>query len=363
MKAELYIGIVIIGALLVGGLMYSTSDKKSRDSSLGEILTAEEKQKMFLVAPEISSPDGFVNTKGEAVTLEQFKGKKVVLLDIWTYSCINCQRTIPRLNELYEKYGDQGLEIIGLHTPEFAFEKVQKNVEDAVARFGIKYPVVLDNDFSTWNAYENRYWPRKYLIDIDGYIVYDHIGEGGYEETEAKILELLAERALVLGEEMKPADGAPISTQVIGTRNIAQSPETYFGSLRNEYLENGTPGAIGERQFLIPETLKRNRLYLGGEWNISQESAESMADAEVVYQYNAQDVYLVAEANESTRMEVFVDGKLLEPSRSGEVDEEGAVSIKESRLYHLVDDGEPGEHTLKLRIDGEGVRLYAFTFG
>src|SRR3990167_6793967 len=138
---------------------------------------------------------GFLDvTKIEQKLLEK-NDKKVVLLDIWTYSCINCQRTIPYLNEWYKEYEDEGPVIIGLHTPEFSFEKVQENVEKAVKDFGIKYPVVLDNDFSTWQAYKNQYWPRKYLIDIDGYIVYDHAGEGQYKETEVAIQKALRERA------------------------------------------------------------------------------------------------------------------------------------------------------------------------
>src|SRR3989338_6458846 len=130
-------------------------------------LNIKEKNKKFALAPDISTPDGFINTNNLPITISEFKGKKVVLLDICTYSCINCQRTIPYLNEWHKRYEDKGLVIIGLHTPEFSFERILKNVEKAVKDFGIEYPVVLDNDFSTWNAYENRYWPRKYLIDID----------------------------------------------------------------------------------------------------------------------------------------------------------------------------------------------------
>ena len=137
-------------------------------------------------APEISTPDGFINTDGKPITLAELRGK-VVLLTVWTYTCINCQRTLPHINDLYAKYKNQCFVVVGLHTPEFSFERVQKNVEKAVQDEGIQYPVVLDNDYSTWNAYGNRYWPRRYLIDKEGYIVYDHIGEGGYEETDEAV--------------------------------------------------------------------------------------------------------------------------------------------------------------------------------
>ncbi len=157
------------------------------------------KSQLYPKAPELVHPSGFVNTDGKPITLAQYKGKKVVLIDVWTYSCINCQRTLPYVKAWYDKYKDQGLEIVGLHTPEFSFEKVQKNVEDAVKRDGITYPVVLDNDYATWNAYGNQYWPRKYLVDIDGFIVYDHIGEGNYDETEKAIQKALGDRAQALG--------------------------------------------------------------------------------------------------------------------------------------------------------------------
>jgi thiol-disulfide isomerase/thioredoxin len=150
---------------------------------------------------EFVNPSGFVNTNDESITLEQYVGKKVILLNVITYSCSNCQATFPYVNSWYEKYKEEGLIVIGLHTPEFAFEKKKTNVVDAMRQYGITYPVVMDNDYATWTAYGNRYWPRKYLIDIHGNIVYDHIGEGAYVETEIKIRELLAERKEVLDKD------------------------------------------------------------------------------------------------------------------------------------------------------------------
>ena len=201
MKIEITIVIIIGVFLSLGGffvLFNESSEEIIENSSTERLLTKEEKKEKFSRFIDISSPDGFINTDGEEITISEFIGKKVVLLDMWTYSCINCQRTLPFVNDWYKKYENQGLEVIGLHTPEFAFEHKIENVQDAVERFEIKFPVVLDNDFSTWRAYKNRYWPRKYLIDIDGFVVYDHIGEGAYDKTEAKIQELLAEHKEVL---------------------------------------------------------------------------------------------------------------------------------------------------------------------
>jgi thiol-disulfide isomerase/thioredoxin len=147
----------------------------------------------FKLAPELVSPDGYINTNNLPIKLADYKNKKVVLVSIWTFSCINCKRTLPYLNTWYDKYKDEGLEIVSVHTPEFSFEKVKENVEEAVKAQGIKYPVVLDNEYKTWNAYDNNYWPRKYLIDEDGYIIYDHIGEGDYEGAELQIQKALKE--------------------------------------------------------------------------------------------------------------------------------------------------------------------------
>ena len=157
-----------------------------------ERILNRDKLAKYPFAKEIVNPSGYINT--DKITVSELIGKKVILIDFWTYSCINCQRTIPYLNSWYEKYGDKGLEIIGVHTPEFLFEQKYENVLAAVNKFGVKYPVVMDNNYSTWTAYGNLYWPHKYLIDIDGFIVYDHIGEGAYDEAEQKIQELLQER-------------------------------------------------------------------------------------------------------------------------------------------------------------------------
>ena len=211
LKVPRMVVLVMLIAAVIGGVLYLNSQELSRTAVSGEALEVRtvlgigEKDRLYQVAKEITTPDGFINTgqnldgSAKPISIGEFVGSKVVLVDFWTYSCINCQRTTPYLNAWYQKYKDEGLVIIGLHTPEFEFEKIYQNVLEATKSMEIKYPVVLDNDYSTWNAYRNRFWPRKYLIDINGYIVYDHIGEGKYEETEKKIQEALAERKVVLG--------------------------------------------------------------------------------------------------------------------------------------------------------------------
>lgn len=300
-------------------------------------------------APEIVEPAGFINSNG--ITIGELVGKKVILIDFWTYSCINCQRTLPYLTDWYAKYANRGLEIIGIHTPEFEFEKKYDNVAAAVAKFGIEYPVVLDNDYGTWQAYGNRYWPRKYLIDINGNIVYDHIGEGGYQETEQKIQELLAERSNQLGQA-NAIDAVPL-TQEVTDEAQPESPETYFGALRNRNLGNGQAGVRGEQTFSVPEELAPNELYLDGVWQITDEYAENtQGGARIVFPYQAKKVYMVARADEPTEVMIRRDGEVID-----------SIIIQADQLYTLIADNMIGEHTLELIIVNPGLQAFTFTFG
>lgn len=193
-------------------------------------------------AKEITSPDGFINTK--TVSLADLKGKKVALVDFWTYSCINCQRNIPYLNAWYEKYKDHGFTILGVHTPEFDFEKKIENVQAAVKKFGIKYPVIIDNDHSTWNSYGNQYWPRKALVNIKGEIVYRHIGEGNYDETEKAIQQALKmSGGMVKPKEAIEVDFSKIETPEIylGSRRRVEGQERLYGSQRRGKVDRAGP--------------------------------------------------------------------------------------------------------------------------
>lgn len=361
--------------LLVGGAIWYFEQMKPQKIFPGkeaEIAAQDtsarvaEKNVKYPRAKEIVSPAGFINT--EEFHIRNLIGKKVVLVDFWTYSCINCQRTTPYLNAWYEKYRAQGLEIVGVHTPEFAFEKVYANVASAVKKFGIQYPVVLDNDYGTWNAYENRYWPRKYLIDIDGFIVFDHVGEGAYERTEQKIQELLEERMATLGE----TDG--IAQDIAKPEGVAdvdaiqpRSPEIYFGAGRNTYLGNGASETTGAQKLNEPAGIKTNILYLTGDWNFADEFAENKStNAKIIFRYQGKDVYMVASAKQPIAITIFRDGKYL-GAEVGEdvITREGTsrATIQEDRLYKLIQDTEYGEHTIEIIIEGAGVRVFTFTFG
>lgn len=327
-------------------------------------MTSEEKALVYKKAPELVQPDGYINTGGQPITIGQFKGKKVVLIDIWTYSCINCQRTLPYIKAWYAKYKDQGLEIIGVHTPEFAFEHVYQNVAAAVQQFGIAYPVVLDNEYRTWNAFGNQFWPRKYLIDIDGYIVYDHAGEGNYDETEKAIQAALAERAHRLGTDMPATTTSRVQATTVDDTQLG-SPETYFGAARNEFLADGTQGKIGQQVLEMTNSRYPNALYLSGTWNFAQEYASTVrAGARIAYIYKAKNVYFVASADTPVKIKVTRDGgQPLGAARGADVDANGEAVISTSRLYHLIGDSDYGVHTLEIEIESPGLQAYTFTFG
>ncbi len=313
---------------------------------------------------EIVNPSGFINTGEVPVTISSLIGKKVVLVDFWTYSCINCQRTLPYLTDWYTKYRDSGLEIISIHTPEFEFEKDRTNVIMAAQRFGVEYPIIQDNDFSTWRAYKNSYWPRKYLIDIDGFIVYDHIGEGAYAETESLIQNLLKERNERLGETMTPVSSTKVEAETVDPSK-PRTPEIYFGSFRNSLLGNGARYINGTQTLTLPSEFDSSILYLGGSWNIQTEYATpANTPARVLLKYQAQKVFMVARANTPVRARVLIDGTVIPSSmRGADVGSDGYLTIQEDRLYRIVEGMSWGEHTLELIIESPEFEAFTFTFG
>lgn len=346
-------GIIVCGAL--ASVFIITQNPRAAETAMPTLGFSEKRY------AEITDPAGFLNT--EPLTLAELVGKKVILVDFMTYSCINCIRTFPYLNAWYDTYKDQGLEIVGIHTPEFAFEKDIDNVREALKKHGIKFPVVLDNDYATWRAYGNNYWPRKYLIDIEGNIIYDHIGEGAYDETERKIREALAERAEKLGVEAPESGALAAETMPEGER-FAQSPEIYFGSARNERLAEGKRLVSGVQTLAVPNTPAVNALYLSGTWNIQPEYAESVSDgARIIFRYRAKDVFMVASAETDTEVEVWHDGIRVGSMRGEDVSADGVVRIQSEDLYHLIRNIQGEEHTLELRVRGAGLRAFTFTFG
>ncbi len=352
--------------ILVGIAVITGADKKIQKSILesGFFDVTKIEQKLLglsdkgdvtnTVAPEIVNPSGFINTDSKPITIGEFKNNKVVLLDVWTYSCINCQRTIPYLNAWYAKYKEYGFEIIGLHTPEFAFERLKPNVQEAVDGFEIKYPVVLDNDYATWNAYGNQYWPRKYLINAEGIIVYDHIGEGDYATTEREIQKALMELNRLSGKnQIIPTDLVNLETQIVESSKV-KSPEIYFGAGRNVNLANGVSGKTGEQTFTLPESILPNKVYLDGIWKIGVEEAQNKGLARIQFKYNAKTVYMVASSQS-------VEGVVITIKKDGQFYKN--ITIKSDSLYTILEDIEYGEHLLEIEIPESELNVFTFTFG
>src|SRR5918998_3780210 len=332
----------------------------------GTITRMQIDKSQFKLAPELTKITSFINS--EPITLADLRGK-VVLVDFWTYSCINCIRTIPYLNAWYEKYSDNGLVIVGVHTPEFEFEKDYNNVRAAVEKFGIRYPIAQDNEKETWKAYENRYWPRKYLIDPDGYIRYDHIGEGAYAETEKVIQSLLAERTEHIGANITidQSISNPESSQSVNFDRI-NTPELYFGY---EYSRAPLGNSEGYKpnqivKYTIPDDTKivPNRIYLAGEWKNNADHMELQSEVgRIVLSYSAKTVNIVAGGGKS-ELHILEDSLPIDEGSSGtDVSEDGTVKIDGQRLYNIVEHEEYGNHQITIEVAGRGFQIYTFTFG
>lgn len=288
----------------------------------------------------------------EPLTLQSLRGK-VVIVDFWTYSCINCQRTFPYLKSWYEKYKDEGLVIIGVHSPEFEFEKDANNVREAISDFGLKYPVVQDNNFDTWRAYNNRFWPAKYIIDKDGYIRYTHFGEGKYKESEEVIRKLLEESG---------AQDLSESANIPKYNIYSKTPETYLGHLRISNLASYE--TIVQEKFTTysnPPFLPRNSVALEGEWLISGEYSTPKPGSKLYIDFDSKEVFLVAKPkNGSSSFKVLIDGEV---QHFGEDNKSGIVTVESDKLYKIINLLAPGRHNLELQFEDSNIELYAFTFG
>ncbi|MDO8213456.1 cytochrome c biogenesis protein DipZ [Conexibacter sp. CPCC 206217] len=306
-------------------------------------------------APDFVGTQKWFNTPGgEPLSLAGLRGR-VVLVDFWTYSCINCLRTLPYLEAWDARYRSDGLTIVGVHTPEFPFEKDPGNVADAIAREGIRYPVVQDNDTATWTAYGNQYWPAEYFIDEKGRVRYAHFGEGDYGRKEEVIRTLLAEAGRDVGSARVRAHGITASRQVT-------TPESYLGAARAG--EGFMNGAIlpGQHDYGRSKPPSPDQLAYSGEWKISEENATAEGGS-LDLNFGARRVYLVlGSPGGSRRMRVLLDGRPLTARFAGSDVHDGVVTVTGQRLYELVDLPQAGRHLLRLEPD-RGVDAYAFTFG
>src|SRR5918992_346587 len=344
----------------------------------------------FKKAPEFAQISGYINTpnNNSPITLSSLKGK-VVLVYIWTYTCINSIRPMPYIDDWNQRYSNKGLVTIGVHSPEFEFEKNHANVKDAVKRFGITYPVIIDSDHGTWNAYENNYWPRLYLIDTQGYIRYDHIGEGDYDQIEKSIQSLVAERASLMGEKeisfnTKPATLInPRSLYYIDLRQ-STTPEIYIG-YNTARTPLGNPEGFKPDQtvsYSIPSNtnLKPSIVYLQGKWKNNPDGMELQSDTgRIALLYYAKSVNMIAGGKGGGIVSNDNDDKLAaggygqaavnstanisNNSLGQDLSSDGSFRIDGQRLYNLAIHNDYSPHYILIDINGKGFQFYTFTFG
>lgn len=317
----------------------------------------------FKRAPELVGIANYINTSPEE--LRNMMKDKVVLYDIWTYSCINCVRTIPHITAWNEKYSDDGLLIVGIHSPEFEFEKDLNNVKMAVEKHGITYPVVLDNDWETWKAFENRYWPRKYIADHEGYIRYDHIGEGAYDETERVIQKLLEERSSSLGINVASAE--PLVDIKEFEHSSFRTPELYFG-----YKFAQGRNQLGNDEGFKPEqdvtyhsvdNVKQHYFYLDGTWKNLEGSMRLISEEGTIkLLYHAKEVNIVTE--NVGELEILLDEKPIDKKYAGkDLSLDKKLITNEAGLYNIIQSESASTHLLEIKVKNPGFEIYTFTFG
>jgi thiol-disulfide isomerase/thioredoxin len=342
------IALGLLGILIVGAIMISSMSKtplafqKPQTDTLGGTpsnlpVLAQELPAFVGISHWWNTPDN------QPLTPEKLKGK-VVLIDFWTYSCINCIRTYPFLRQMHERYADKGLVIIGVHTPEFAFEKEAANVEREIKKNDLRYPIALDPEYGTWNAYGNHYWPAEYFFDRQGRLRRTHFGEGEYEESEASIRALLAEAPVDLGSD-EPTIATPDFSEI-------QTPETYFGLSRGDAFL-GT-AKREPTTYTAATKIPANTWTAEGTWRFEDEFAEAQSsDARFLFNIQAMKFHVVLESSDGKdkQVEIFVDGK-----------KTGEITVNASTLYTVAEFPGGGRHTVELRLRDGGVRFYAATF-
>jgi cytochrome c biogenesis protein CcdA/thiol-disulfide isomerase/thioredoxin len=335
-----------LAAVRQGGKPIVDPSQLDRDVSLGS----------YGQAPDFTGTQEWFNTPdGEGLSMDDLRGK-VVLIDFWTYTCINCIRTLPYLEAWQQRYGDKGFTVVGVHSPEFPFEKDAGNVAASIRQNHLTYPVVQDNDLATWDAWGNQYWPADYLVDAQGNVRDAHFGEGDYDHTEQAIRSLLREAG-----HSELGAGARASAQAPSAGSI--TPETYLGAARARGWVNG-PIHPGDQSFgAAPAALEADQFAYSGNWGITEEDATAGTGARIDLQFNARRVFLVLGSPDRARsVQVLLDGRPIPANLAGADVRHGRATIQAQRLYRLVDLSAVAEHRLSLILD-PGISGYAFTFG
>ncbi|WP_086689502.1 thioredoxin family protein [Nostoc sp. T09] len=303
----------------------------------------------------------------QPLTVDGLRGK-VVLINFWTYTCINWLRQLPYVRAWAEKYKDQGLTVIGVHTPEFEFEKNIDNVRRASTEMRIDYPIAVDNDYAVWRAFGNHYWPALYFIDTQGRIRHHQFGEGGYEQSERVIQQLLSESGTDrVGQEMVEVDAHGF--EAAADWNSLKSPENYLGYERTEnFASSGSAVLNKPRLYTVPAQLKLNQWALSGDWTITRQAIVlNKSGGRIAYRFHARDLHLVmgpSERGTCVRFRVFVDGQPTIAARGLDVDVRGEGTATKQRLYQLVRQPQPiTDRQFEIEFLDAGVEAFAFTFG
>jgi thiol-disulfide isomerase/thioredoxin len=315
--------------------------------------------------PSFDGATGWLNSP--PLTPEELRGS-VVLVDFWTYTCINWLRTLGYVRAWFEKYRDHGLVMIGVHTPEFPFEQDVDNVGEAVKDMNVEYPVALDPNYEVWNAFANGYWPAVYIADADGQIRHHQFGEGGYEECE-RVIQLLLRQAGRDGVADDVVSLAPEGLEAQADWTNLESPETYLGYLQGQNFASPGGAELDERRtYVLPDRLKLNEWALAGVWTVERgASVLADADGQIAFRFHARDVNLVLGPQErgvSVPFRLLIDGEAPGEARGLDVDRDGYGTVTQQRLYQLV--REPGrikDRTFEITFLAPGVEAYVFTFG
>lgn len=371
LRLLLPIAVIAVAGLLAYRSIYAHNPFTQFGAMMGQLFTrrlpsggaAADADAAAQPAPEFAGIQRWFNTPGnQPLRLADLKGK-VVIVDFWTFSCINCIRNIPYVTAWDRKYRDHGLVIVGVHTPEFRFEREPAKVEQKVREYGIRYPVAMDNGYTTWNAYANQWWPAKYFVNHRGELVARRIGEGGYEETEALIQQLLADAGTL--REQVAVDPARTTTDF----SRITTPEIYLGHKRISHFGGRV---LKDREVTfeaVPTTVPADTFFLTGTWYMGSESVSLRStQGSIVISYEANKANLVLRADTPVVAEVRLDGQPLTAANKGANVElkngKSWVTIQDDRLYNLTNTGDDyGRHTLELIFSQPGVEAFAFTFG
>lgn len=315
--------------------------------------------------PSLSGAIEWLNS--QPLTTAGLRGK-VVLIDFWTYTCINWLRTLPYIRAWAEKYKQHGLVVIGVHTPEFGFEQNIDNVRRAAQDLKVDYPIAIDSNYAIWRAFDNHYWPALYFVDAQGNIRHHHFGEGQYEQSEMVIQRLLAEAGMDgISQELVSVEGSGV--EAAADWGSLRSPENYVGYERTEHF--ASPGGVDfdmRRVYAAPARLQLNQWALQGDWTVKRQATVlNTANGRIACRFQARDLHLVmgpAARGSSVRFRVLIDREPPGPAHGGDVDEQGNGTVGEQRLYQLIRQRGPvAEHTFEIEFLDPGVEAYAFTFG